>query len=109
MFTIAVGVFETSTGTFKLVTEGDLPSAVAASCAIPYIFQPVLAGVPPQLLADGGVKDRTGIRDWATWAGVDENNRRRAIVHMVGTSIKKKRCVAVWVWACVLDYEWLSE
>ena len=55
---LAVGVYETSTGTFRLVDDGDLPAAVAASCAIPYVFQPVLAGSPPVLMADGGVKDR---------------------------------------------------
>jgi NTE family protein len=38
---LAVGVFETESGLFRLVEDGDLPSAVAASCAIPYIFQPV--------------------------------------------------------------------
>lgn len=38
---IAVGVYETESGNFRLISDGDLPSAVAASCAIPYIFQPV--------------------------------------------------------------------
>ena len=46
-----VGVFETSSGLFRLVDDGDLPEAIAASCAIPYIFQPVLAGNPPTLMA----------------------------------------------------------
>ena len=40
-FFIAVGVYETESGNFRLISDGDLPSAVAASCAIPYIFQPV--------------------------------------------------------------------
>jgi hypothetical protein len=38
---VAVGVYETESGVFRLISDGDLPSAVAASCAIPYIFQPV--------------------------------------------------------------------
>ena len=38
---VAVGVYETESGIFRLISDGDLPSAVAASCAIPYIFQPV--------------------------------------------------------------------
>jgi predicted acylesterase/phospholipase RssA len=53
---LAVGVFEKESGKFKLVEDGDLPAAVAASCAIPFLFQPVLAGSPPMLLADGGAK-----------------------------------------------------
>ena len=75
---LAVGVFETATGTFRLIEDGDLPQAVAASCAIPYVFQPVLAGSPPVLSADGGVKDRLGVGHWATWAGATEAAPRRA-------------------------------
>lgn len=39
--TLAVGVYETGTKQFELISSGDLPEAVAASCAIPYVFQPV--------------------------------------------------------------------
>ncbi|KAJ1391647.1 acyl transferase/acyl hydrolase/lysophospholipase, partial [Ochromonadaceae sp. CCMP2298] len=41
-YPLAVGTYATSTGRFELVTDGDLCAAVAASCAIPYIFQPVM-------------------------------------------------------------------
>ena len=41
LYNVAVGVYETESGVFRLISDGDLPSAVAASCAIPYIFQPV--------------------------------------------------------------------
>lgn len=58
-----------------------LSIAQAASCAIPYIFQPVLTGDPPQLYADGGVKDRLGLADWARWS-----DTKTAIVHLVGSS-----------------------
>jgi NTE family protein len=57
---LAVGVFETESGLFRLIDDGDLPSAVAASCAIPYVFQAVQAGNPPVYMADGGFKDRLG-------------------------------------------------
>ena len=75
---LAVGVFETASGTFRLIEDGDLPQAIAASCAIPYVFQPVLAGSPPVLMADGGVKDRLGVGHWATWAGATAATPRRA-------------------------------
>ena len=48
---MSLGVFETSNGLFRLVDDGDLPEAIAASCAIPYVFQPVMAGNPPTLMA----------------------------------------------------------
>jgi hypothetical protein len=127
-------VFETESGAFRLIDSGDLPAAVAASCAIPYIFQPVLgttvktkniimcskptmypqyafqyvlpaygnftmylrlyciiAGNPPIMLADGGFKDRMGLRDWAIWASASADSPRKAIVHNVGTSSRIKK------------------
>lgn len=87
----AVGVFDSETGTPKLITDGDLPAAVAASCAIPYIFRPVLAGVPTRLYADGGVKDRVFVRDWSVWAGAQEGSPRHALVHLVDTSLKTRK------------------
>lgn len=96
---LAIGVFETSTGTFRLIEDGDLPQAVAASCAIPYIFQPVAvsvrAGSPPVLMADGGVKDRLGLGHWAEWAGASDTAPRRA-----GTlhALRCVRCVRCCVY-----------
>lgn len=59
-----------------LLREGPLPEAVAASCAIPVLFQPVtLGGVRYR---DGGVVDRLGLRGWRQW-----RPGRRAIVHWV--------------------------
>ena len=58
----AVGVIDYESKEFSLIDNGDLPEAVAASCAIPGLFKPVLAGgssVDPylnrRLYADGGV------------------------------------------------------
>ena len=51
--------------THHLLTSGPLPEAVAASCAIPFIFQPVsLAG---RRLWDGGAVDRLGLSGWRGW------------------------------------------
>jgi hypothetical protein len=60
---------------------------------IAYLYRPILivAGEPPMLLADGGFKDRTGIRDWAVWASATADEPRNAIVHLVGTSSKKQQ------------------
>jgi hypothetical protein len=62
--------------THHLLTEGPLPEAVAASCAIPIVFQPVsLAG---RRLWDGGAVDRLGLAGWRAWRPV-----RSALVHWV--------------------------
>lgn len=88
---LAVGVFGAS-GQFELVTAGSLPEAVAASCAIPFVFQSVRFGDPPQNFADGGVKDRLGLQAWSEWS--DSNS---AFVHLVGTSRKPSKGTPVVV------------
>ncbi|MFT4627330.1 MAG: putative acylesterase/phospholipase RssA [Myxococcota bacterium] len=45
-----------------LLTDGPLPEAVAASCAIPWVFRPVRVGGVDW--ADGGAGDRTGLAAW---------------------------------------------
>ena len=66
---LAVGVIDYDTREFDLIDSGDLPEAVAASCAIPKVFQPVMAGKGGnrRLYADGGVTDRTGLDIYKTW------------------------------------------
>jgi predicted acylesterase/phospholipase RssA len=60
----------------RLLTSGPLPSAVAASCAMPGIFAPItIDGVPYR---DGGARDRLGIEAWRLWRGA-----RPALVHHV--------------------------
>jgi len=56
------GVGVVDAGCVELVTRGDLPSAVAASCAIPVVFAPVRR--EGRVLSDGGARDRTAIRSW---------------------------------------------
>ncbi len=62
--------------THHLLTEGPLPEAVAASCAIPYVFQPVTLG--GRRLWDGGAVDRLGLAGWRRW-----RPGRPALVHWV--------------------------
>ena len=60
----------------RLLTEGDLPSAVVASCAIPWLFQPIShGGVAWQ---DGGVADRLMFEPWQSWRG-----DQPVLVHLV--------------------------
>lgn len=49
-------------GRFELLTEGPLATSVAASCAVPFLFQPVRIG--EAAYQDGGVADRTGLDAW---------------------------------------------
>jgi len=54
--------------------------------------------MPPLYLADGGIKDRTGIHDWATAAwtsaatATDEATARKGIVHLVDSSSRLESC-----------------
>jgi predicted acylesterase/phospholipase RssA len=60
----------------RLLTEGDLPVAVATSCAIPWIFASPMPG-----LVDGGVRDRLMYGPWSSW-----RPGREAIAHLVDRS-----------------------
>ena len=50
---------------YRLLTGGELASAVAASCAIPHIFAPVWVDGEPFI--DGGVVDRLGLAAFRAW------------------------------------------
>ncbi|MEQ1565354.1 MAG: hypothetical protein ABMA64_06930, partial [Myxococcota bacterium] len=66
-------------GAHLLVTDGALPEAVAASCAIPWVFAPVLLdGVDA---SDGGAVDRTAIGPWRVHRGP-----RPTVVHRIERS-----------------------
>ena len=64
-------------GQYRLLTSGPLPEAVAASCAMPYLFRPV--NVAGQMYIDGGAADHLGIRAWRQWRGT----QRDAVVHEI--------------------------
>jgi len=53
---LGVGVYDRATGEPRLVTSGDLPAAVAASCAVPGLFAPVRLA-DGALYLDGGKVD----------------------------------------------------
>lgn len=63
-------------GTHGLIRSGSLPEAVAASCAIPRLFLPVV--VDGTRCADGGLLDRTAIAAWRHYRGPNET-----VVHLV--------------------------
>ena len=48
----------------RLLTSGPLPEAVAASCAVPWLFTPVQVG--PRWFVDGGAVDRLALGAWRT-------------------------------------------
>ena len=75
---LGVGVM-TLDGRGVLLTEGPLPEAVAASCAIPRLFTPVTIG--DAVYADGGMVDRTALASWRAVRG-----ERRTLVHLVERS-----------------------
>jgi NTE family protein len=63
-------------GRASILNSGPLPEAVAASCAIPIIFAPiVIDGVSYQ---DGGAIDRMGLAGWRSIRG-----QRPTVLHLV--------------------------
>ncbi len=71
----AVGVIDLQ-GQHRLLTEGDLACAVAASCAMPWIFASV--EVQGERFEDGGAADRLAVEPWRRW-----RPGRQAIAHQV--------------------------
>ncbi len=63
---LAVGVMS-GQGNGALLSVGRLPEAVAASCAVPYLFAPV--EVDGALYRDGGAVDRLGLEPWLRMRG----------------------------------------
>lgn len=49
----------------QLLSSGPLLPAVVASCAMPYVFEPVRVG--QQWCQDGGAADRLGLDAWRQW------------------------------------------
>lgn len=75
---LAVGVYRPGVREPLLLTEGDLPRAVAASCAVPKMFSPI--SIDGNRYADGGAVDRTMHRAWREWRPGQE-----ALVHLVSS------------------------
>lgn len=64
---VAISTFDLLSRTTRVLTHGDLASAIHASCAVPVMFHPVWR--EGRLLSDGGIADRPGL------AGVDAGER----------------------------------
>lgn len=75
-----VGVLRTDGGG-ELVTSGSLPEAVAASCAVPWLFAKV--DVDGRRLGDGGAVDRLFLQPWLEFRG---DAARGPLVHLVDRS-----------------------
>ena len=75
-------------GRAELIAEGTLPDAVAASCAVPWLFQPV--DVSGRSAFDGGAMDRTGLAAWRALRG-----RRPTLLHLVAPSHGPEGCPIV--------------
>jgi predicted acylesterase/phospholipase RssA len=61
----AVGVIELEANRHRLLSDGELPKAVLASCAVPRLIRSVrIAGAE---YADGGTLDRLGLGAWREW------------------------------------------
>lgn len=82
----AVGVVG-SDGKHHLIHQGPLPEAVAASAAIPGLFEPVhIEGFEHSPCSDGGTVDRVGLRQWRTHRRNDGGPVYTALVHVIGRS-----------------------
>ncbi len=73
-----VGVMQAD-GSHRLLTSGPLPEAVAASCAVPYLFAPVRIG--DAHYRDGGAVERLALEAWMGHRG-----GIRPLVHLVERS-----------------------
>jgi hypothetical protein len=80
-FPVAVGVVDAE-GQHKLISSGPLPEAVAASCAVPYLFRAV--EVSGERLCDGGLIDRVAWEAWREWR--PHAPPHEALVHWVERS-----------------------
>lgn len=56
---VALSIFDVLSRRTELVEDGDLVTAIRASCALPFLFQPVWLQGRPKL--DGGIADRPGL------------------------------------------------
>jgi NTE family protein len=57
---LAVSTFDLAAARTRVLASGDLPRALHASCAVPFLFHPVFIDGRPHL--DGGIADRPGIQ-----------------------------------------------
>ncbi len=61
---VKISVFDISARTTRVITTGDLPPAIRASCAVPGLFHPVW--IDKRAYWDGGILDRPGLHGVAS-------------------------------------------
>lgn len=76
---LGLSVFEWRTRSTQVVESGPLAPALHASCAVPFLFQPVLLG--GRRCADGGVLDRHGLASLGSAPGRGD----RVLYHHLST------------------------
>ncbi|CAL8469101.1 g8642 [Coccomyxa elongata] len=82
----AVGVVSAD-GRYRLIDSGPLPEAVAASAAIPYIFEPLqIPGQEDGPFKDGGLVDRTGLSAWRKRRSLRGKGVPPALIHLIQRS-----------------------
>ncbi|MBK6692667.1 MAG: patatin-like phospholipase family protein [Myxococcales bacterium] len=74
---VAISVFDALSRRTRVMTAGNLPAAVHASCAVPLLFHPVRIGA--RVYVDGGVADRPGI------LGMPEREGERVLFHHIAS------------------------
>ncbi|HEY8075248.1 MAG TPA: patatin-like phospholipase family protein [Labilithrix sp.] len=75
---IAVSVFDVLARRTRVLESGDLPRAIHASCAVPFLFHPVW--IEGRAYWDGGVRDRPGL------VGMPAGERRVFFHHILSPS-----------------------
>ncbi|MFT4705848.1 MAG: NTE family protein [Bradymonadia bacterium] len=56
---LTVSLFDVARRQTVVISEGDLPATILASCALPFLFHPVR--IEGRLYSDGGILDRPGL------------------------------------------------
>ncbi|KAK9908328.1 hypothetical protein WJX75_006132 [Coccomyxa subellipsoidea] len=82
----AVGVVSAD-GRYRLIDSGPLPEAVAASAAIPFVFEPLhIPGQESGPFKDGGLIDRTGLSAWRKRRSLRGKGVPPALIHLIQRS-----------------------
>lgn len=90
---LAVGVTRAG-DRHQLIDDGPLPEAVAASCAVPWLFAPLCLG--GQWTWDGGASDRLGLGPWLA----ERDPAAPVLVHNVAATLGREQTAqgsSVWM------------
>jgi NTE family protein len=78
----AVSVFEVRSRSTHVVRDGDIARAIHASCAVPFLFHPVM--IDGRAYLDGGIRDRPGLE------GMPRTEKRVLFHHIEGSPRPKR-------------------